>query len=87
MSIYVSTHHGRGTRTLRRHHLPPEQLLAECLNVGKTRLILESREPISRYDGVNLSLRMLLRFWIEGECNEEGGQRARRLNNNSTFNC
>lgn len=87
MSIYVETHHGRGTRTLRRYHLPPEQLLAECLDVWKTRLVLESGEPISRYDGVNLSLRMLLRFWIEGERNEEGGQRARRLGNNLAFNC
>ena len=72
--------HRRQSRTLRRNHLPPEQLLAECLDVWKARLILESWKPVSRYDGVNLSLRAPLHLWIEGERNEEGGHRARGLN-------
>jgi hypothetical protein len=76
---YVDTHHRRATRTQGENHLPPEQLLADCLNVRKTRPVLESGKPVSRYHGVNLGSRSLLHLWIEGESDEEGGHRGHGL--------
>jgi len=55
------------------NHLPPEQFLADCLDVWQTRPVLKRGEPVSRYYGVDLSLCSLLNLWIEGERDEEGG--------------
>ena len=70
---YVDSHVRRRTLTKGKDNLPSEQFLADCLDVWKTRPVLESREPVSRYDRVNLSLRTPLHLWIESEYNEEGG--------------
>jgi hypothetical protein len=76
---YVDLFRWKVTRTQGEINLPPEELLADCLNVWEARPVLKSGKPVSRYHGVNLSLCSLLHLWVECERNEKGAHRGHGL--------
>ena len=79
ISIVLVIGHNPVWDAYRRAGMPPEYFLDEGIDVRERGAVGERWKPLCAHDGIQLCLRLSLRFGIHRHCHEEGPHFKRQL--------